>query len=239
MADDGKIRITADDLRDPMVDDALAREKQRKAMALDAELSPAERKKAQKQYPSVAPGPQPEVVAKGGGSAFVSSATLYTAVAGALGALVAWGLTEFVLPPVGGQSGEMILLHSVVWLALIGALVGAAIGSIEGVASRAPNQAIRSGSLGFFIGMAGCGLGALIAQAVYFAFGSVSAGGLAPDIIARAAAWGIAGLFLGLAQGLAMLSARKALNGLIGGLLGGIVGGILFDPLGLAFGGIQ
>jgi hypothetical protein len=148
-------------------------------------------------------------------------------------------LTELVLPPRDVVSEKLILLHSVFWLALVGALVGAAIGCVEGAVSRSLYAAIRGGSIGLFLGAAGCALGAAVGQSAYFLVGGGAAASFGVQMISRCVAWGVAGLCLGLAQGVALGSGRKVINGLLGGLAGGAIGGLLFDPLGVVLGGIH
>ena len=230
-----KIRISADDLTDPRVDEAIREAKRRPVPSPpEEEVSPAERKKAQKEYPPVAPAPTTAPSRQR--LRLISSAALYLALAGAAGALVAWALTELLLPPVDTGSPRLILLHSVIWFALVGCLTGGAIGSAEGLAAQAPVQAIRSGSLGFFIGIVGCAFGAAIAQVMYFFASADASSPMGFQMFARAATWAVAGLCLGLAQGLALRSGRKIVNGLLGGMAGGALGGFLFDPIGIVLG---
>jgi len=59
-----------------------------------------------------------------------------------------------------------------------------------------------------------------------------------PQIVVRAFAWSLVGLFIGLGQGTMMRASQKIINGLIGGAIGGFLGGLLFDPISLIFGGI-
>ena len=230
-----KIRITAQDLADPRVDEAVREAKRQPVPSpLEGDMSPAERKKAQTLYPPVAPVPTATPSRRR--FRVISSAALYLALAGAAGALVAWALTELLLPPVNTGSARLILLHSVIWFALVGCLTGGAIGSAEGLAAQAPVQAIRSGSLGFFIGILGCAFGAAVAQMMYFVVSADASTPMGFQMIARAAAWGMAGLCLGLAQELALRSGRKIINGLLGGMAGGALGGFLFDPIGMVLG---
>jgi hypothetical protein len=239
---EGKIRITPDDLRDPKVDEAIARAAHAGQQAAQA---PASQVKPSKAYPPAAPPSAAPPPAPAKPSKMASSTTLYTALAGGMGALMAWGVTELVLPASASDnpavSSALIMAHTVLWFAIIGALTGGAVGCIEGVASRAPNQAIRGGSLGFFVGLFGCAFGGMLAEVAY-SFLSARAGGgsasMATQIFSRTVGWAVAGVFLGLGQGLSMLSARKVLNGFLGGLGGGVLGGVLFDPIGLLFGGI-
>jgi len=65
--------------------------------------------------------------------------------------------------------------------------------------------------------------------------GSVAAeASMLGDMLARAASWGLLGLFIGLAPGVVLRHGRKTLIGAVGGVVGGVVGGLVFDPLALA-----
>jgi len=237
--DGDKIRITSDETRAPKADEAAKREKLLITLPPAAEEpSPAERKKSIQAYGAIAPA-QPTATPAVKGFHLTSSATCYTALAGSVGALVAWGLTEIVLPPRDIASIGLILLHSVLWLALVGAFVGAAIGCVEGVTSRALYASLRGGCLGLLMGAAGCALGAAVGQSAYFIVRGGVTGSFGFQMISRAVAWGVAGLCLGLAQGVALGAGRKVVRGLLGGLADGAVGGLLFDPVGRILGGIH
>lgn len=56
-------------------------------------------------------------------------------------------------------------------------------------------------------------------------------GSMGKQILARAVAWGVLGLFVAVAPGMMMRSGKKLLLGCLGGLIGGMVGGTLFDPI--------
>lgn len=232
-----KIRITPEDLAKPPPGKPVGAAG-RPAMPPppEADASPAERQKAQMQYPPAAA--DAEAVPTLRRFSLISSAALYLALAGAAGALIAWALTEALLPPVDIDSPHLIMIHSAVWAALVGCLAGGAIGCAEGLAAKNPAQAIRSGCFGYFTGMFGCAFGALIGQGFFFLVVADGIPHLALGIVARATAWGIAGLCMGAAQGLALWSGRKTVNGLLGGLLGGALGGLLFDPIEMLLGDI-
>jgi hypothetical protein len=94
--------------------------------------------------------------------------------------------------------------------------------------------AVVNGSVGMLLGLLGGLLVALFINELYHFLG----GGrldprLAEQMLARAAAWGVLGLFLAIAPGLVLRSRKRLAIGLAGGLVGGLIGGLAFDPLGL------
>ncbi len=169
----------------------------------------------------------------------IGSAVLQMALAGLIGGLLAWALQEPFISDSerSAQSVAALLLAMAGFGAVLGGLIGLALGSVEGVVSRVWEKAAVGGGLGLVIGGAGGALGGLLGQVVY---GGLSGGGLSiiVQIGVRAFAWGVVGVFVGLGQGVMMRAPQKILNGLIGGAVGGFVGGFLFDPISLVFGGI-
>lgn len=140
----------------------------------------------------------------------------YSAVIGGWAAFVGWFLSELFLQ--GGSSAG-----GSIQVALIGGLVGAAIGAgLNMVAGMANGQwkqlLLRTGP-----GLIGGGLGGTL-------------GGLAGNIlfmigVPRAFGWCLMGLGIGVIEGLYERSPGKIRNGLIGGGLGGLLGGVLFNPI--------
>jgi hypothetical protein len=171
----------------------------------------------------------------------VVSATLNVlplAVAGGLGGLLAWGITE---PFTRDEGTRKTLVETMRDMALYGGIVGAcvamAIGSIDGITAADGRRALRGAGLGLLIGLLGGGLGGVMAQIVY---GSLQGGqGLALplQIVVRSVGWALVGLFVGLAPGIIARARGKLVNGVVGGLIGGAIGGFLFDPIGFVVGG--
>jgi hypothetical protein len=144
--DKDRIRITPEDLGKPEVDEALAKQQWRPAPSpakagagTPATESPEDVIRKAKAYGSAGPPLPAPGASPAQGPTLVSSTTLYTALAGGVGALLAWIVTEIVIPPIDnpGDTQDLILAHSAIWFSLIGALTGAALGSVEGIASRA------------------------------------------------------------------------------------------------------
>lgn len=157
---------------------------------------------------------------------------LSLALAGALGAFVAWAVLEpFTTDRPVALDPVTILLHMAAAFAVLGGLIGAALGSVEGLSAGVVDKALRGLGLGLVIGGAGGALGGLFGQLLY---GSLVHGAQEPlffRIAVRTIAWALVGVFVGLGQGAPGATPRKLINGLLGGLLGGLAGGLLFDPI--------
>ena len=133
------------------------------------------------------------------------------------------------------------VLASFLVMPLLGALIGFAIGAIDGVICRLPRRALLSGFVGLIVGFIGCFLSGILAGVVYApitrAASSHTSGegftaiGFMIQIMGRSFAWGLAGLTMGLGQGIALRSKRLLVYGLLGGVIGGLLGGLLFDPI--------
>jgi hypothetical protein len=105
----------------------------------------------------------------------------------------------------------------------------------EPLSERNLPRAVRNGALGAMLGLIGGISVSLFVDRVYRAAGG---GGTADvqqftirDVLARACAWGVLGLFLAAGPGLIMGNLKKIGSGLAGGLIGGAIGGALFDPV--------
>jgi hypothetical protein len=136
--------------------------------------------------------------------------------------------------------------------ALVGGLIGLAIGAIDGLVCRLVRRALIAGAVGLVVGFVGGFISTLLANLAYAplsqlamkhegtAVGSLSAFGFLLQMGGRALAWGLAGITMGLGQGIAMRSRRLVVYGLVGGVIGGLLGGLAFDPVDLIMlGGIK
>ena len=172
----------------------------------------------------------------------------YLAVAGALGALVAWAILE---PFFDDASMEEIDIAAILLFPTVMGLVGLFLGGAEGIMCRNLSRGVRCGVVGLGVGFVG-GLIALIPTGIVFAITTAVALQLwdnpnpAPTemptgmalmvlMMGRAAAWAIASIPSGLGQGIALQEKKVIVNGIVGALLGGLVGGLLFDPISLVF----
>ncbi|MBD5782386.1 FHA domain-containing protein [Pelagicoccus sp. NFK12] len=129
--------------------------------------------------------------------------------------------------------------------AIVGGLVGLAIGAADGILCRLPRRALLAGGIGLVAGFIGGFLSSIIANIAYDPITSLamsntadtgtglSTVGFVIQMAGRAFSWALAGMAMGLGQGLALRSSRLVLYGLLGGILGGLLGGLLFDPVDL------
>ncbi len=162
----------------------------------------------------------------------------FRAIACGLAGLVAWLVTE---PFADRFMPKDPSLHSVgpgqTWLIiLIGALVGLAAGSLQGLARGSRRHAIEMGLLGLVFGAIGSTLGSQVGAMLASAIMDVPQGGvaympLATRVVARALTLFPIGLFMGAAIGATLKSKRGFLAGLMGGLVGGLFVGFAFDTL--------
>jgi hypothetical protein len=122
---------------------------------------------------------------------------------------------------------------------LSGMFLALCLGIGEPLSERNLPRGVRNGALGAMLGLIGGICVSLFVDSVYRAAG----GGTADvqqytlrDVLARACAWGVLGLFLAAGPGLLMGNLKKIGIGLAGGLIGGAVGGAVFDPVSLIAG---
>jgi hypothetical protein len=141
--------------------------------------------------------------------------TYYYAVFGAIGGLVGWQISNLL----GLSFASSIYLSEAIVGALVGLSIGLLIGLTEGMLTRNPVQATKSG---LFSGLLGLVAGAIGLPLSEWLFQSVGAG-----VFGRALGWGLFGLLIGLAEGL--VGRSQVWKGMLGGLLGGAVGGALLE----------
>ena len=143
--------------------------------------------------------------------------TYYYALLGAIGGLVGWQVSDLL----GLSFASNLYLSEVLVGALIGLSVGLFIGITEGVLTRNPVHALKSG---VFSGLLGLGAGAIGLPLSEFLFQSVGAG-----VVGRALGWGVFALLIGLAEG--MVGRTQAWKGMAGGFIGGALGGVLLESV--------
>jgi hypothetical protein len=236
MSEPERIRISHDDVFAPRVDEVLAREG---SFGMRPEQLLGREQQRRK-----------------GIAGFLYSSIFYTATAGALGALLGWGLVE----PFWGerqmaqirdfqQLGWFVAMTVLLEIATAGG-AAAAIGAVEGAVSRNWSRALVGAMIGLGIGAAG-------AVVLFFPCGMIynllcSGAGIIGDapqvggrydlnranmmgqvawLVARALAWAPIGVVVGLGPAIQMRSKKLAFNGIIGGLIGAFLGGLLFNPL--------
>ncbi|MBN1303689.1 MAG: FHA domain-containing protein [Anaerolineales bacterium] len=139
----------------------------------------------------------------------------YYALLGALGGLFGWQISDRL----GLSFSTNLYLSELVVGALVGLSVGVCIGLTEGMLTRNPVQAVKSG---LFSGLLGLGAGAIGLPLSEILFQFVGAG-----IFGRILGWALFGLLIGLAEG--VVGKSQVWKGMLGGLLGGALGGFLLE----------
>ena len=151
---------------------------------------------------------------------------------GAVAGLVCWAIFEPMAPKTFSAINEASWGN---WERMftigLGAIVGLAIGGVNGILQGGKVHATRGALLGLLFGAIGSSLG--------YALGGTLA--TLSHMPIQTMPWRILaltpiGAFLGLAIGASTLNGRRAIQGLIGGSIGGAVGGALFDIIGTTLG---
>lgn len=143
--------------------------------------------------------------------------TYFYAVLGAIGGLIGWQVSDIL----GLSFVSNLYISEAIVGALVGLCIGIFIGITEGVMTRNPVQAAKSG---LFSGLLGLVAGAIGLPLSEFLFQSVGAG-----YFGRALGWGIFGLLIGLAEG--VVGQSQIWKGMLGGLIGGALGGVLLEAV--------
>ena len=222
-----KIRVTRGDIDDPRVDQAIAQQDEETKLRAGM-------------------GVRPQTVQK---QSLLHSSWFYLGIAGLVGAFIAWAV---IIEP---NYSEVAVLSStndaitLLFIAIIGGMVGLFIGSTEGILARNPGRAVKGGLVGLALGVVGGFVSNQVANVIYrmlLALGAqlvlsdgqgLGAGERVPLLLllvvmfARSLGWGIAGMTVGLGPGIAVKSKKMVLNGFLGGMLGGLLGGLMFDPV--------
>jgi hypothetical protein len=178
----------------------------------------------------------------------IYSSYFYLSLAGAVGALAAWGILEPSFDDNALADGGFHLAQALMFPTVAG-FVGLFLGAAEGIMCRNVSRAFLSAIVGLAVGF-GAGLVALFAAGIIFhimvliavQFWKNPQEGKMPDgfallilMMGRAAAWAVASIPAGIGQGIALRERKVILNGLLGAVLGGLLGGLLFDPISLVF----
>lgn len=174
----------------------------------------------------------------------LNSKILMSLLAGAFAALVGWVIVDFnpwyTLPQSSGLVPFWENIKSQLMITVVfGALLGAALGAINGMYTASGAMTQRYVIWGILIGAAGGFLGLCVGQAFFGPINNL-AGGYADalatrplafvlQVIARAIGWSLLGFFVGLVQGIPINSKRAMRHGAIGGLIGGLIGGTMFE----------
>jgi MFS family permease len=170
-------------------------------------------------------------------AAFFGNLMLQMMIAGLIGGLLAWIANEpWTHDNQSTGSIRELYLHSLLFFGIVGALIGAALGALEGLLTAAYARMAKGAGLGLLIGFVGGAVAGLGGQLLY-SFITGSAASIPMRILGRTVGWALAGMAIGLAQGARYLNFKRVINGLVGGAVGGFAGGILFDPVAAVIGG--
>jgi hypothetical protein len=130
-------------------------------------------------------------------------------------------------------------LANVVFYSLCGMTIAVCLGIAESAVDRNWQAAVTSGAVAAGVGLVGGVVVSLFVDRLYdLLVGGPEAGAaMGRQMLARAASWGVMGLFLAAAPGIVLRNFKKLWIGALGGLIGGVIGGLLFEPLGRVTGG--
>lgn len=164
---------------------------------------------------------------------------MYLLVAGGLGGLLAWMITEPFAPK--NFAGDWSRFEGRLGL-ITGLMIGLLVGGASGLSQGSRAHLIRGAAFGGLVGAVTGPIGLSVASGVFNAIAGPTKGiagvGIVTVLIARMIGLGIFGGFIGLAEGAVGRSFTRAFQGLIGGLVGGALGGLLFEAAGWMFGSV-
>jgi hypothetical protein len=158
----------------------------------------------------------------------------FNAVFGALGGLLGWMLFGvFGDKNPSSEPAFLIFSKTDVNLLLGGALIGAVIGyfvvSVEALRDLSLVRFARHASYGLLLGAVGGAVGMLAGDKVNYWLIQVMGNHLIVTSIARGLGWSLLGVAIGMSEGIAARSLGKFSYGALGGAIGGFVGGALFE----------
>ena len=113
-----------------------------------------------------------------------------------------------------------------------GMMIALCLSAAEPIVSRNWTAAAVNAAVGTMLGAVGGVAASAVVGQVLAAVASLNA--LPEEMrpaLARAACWGVLGLFMSIGPAIVMRNLRRMLVGLAGGLLGGCIGGLVYDPL--------
>ena len=160
---------------------------------------------------------------------------IFKFLVGGVAGLLVWMLME----PSAPQLGPKWDTWESMFVFLLGAAIGGAVGGLDGFSRGGKINTLRGAGLGLLFGAVAASLGHSLSGGLVVAiFGSsVFTNGLfVTQVLARILAFVPIGMFLGAAIGASSLSTKKAIQGMIGGAIGGAVGGSVFDVACLTLG---
>lgn len=217
-----KLVISEDDLAQPHIDE--------RVQALEAAATPQTVRQV---------GAPPA-----GGTSRVSSNIGALALAGLLGGILGWILSEVPTRPDSetGPLADNLGASAALFFALFALGLAAVLSAWDGLEARSPQKV--GAARGRALPLAGIGgaISGYFAQVAVFepilesAFerATSEADMLTAYHLARGFGFGLAGFVIGAALGAASGTGKRAVNGAVGGAVGGFVGGFAFDYIGQA-----
>ena len=136
-------------------------------------------------------------------------------ILGAIGGVIAWQISNVL----GLSFTKNIYLSETIIGGLLGLSIGALLGLTEGIITKNPIAAVRSGSFSGLLGLVGGMIGLPAAEGVFQFIGG--------DFGGRLVGWAVLGLLIGLAIGIT--GGAQLWKGGLGGVLGGLFGGVLLE----------
>ena len=158
----------------------------------------------------------------------------YLGIAGLLGALLGWGVTEpFMSDGEAPRNGFIVFIM----VALVIMFLCFGFSVAESIAERSLQKAMIKGLLSLALGLV-FSVVFLFAGGIVYRVGMEICGALGVESyknpavwVARSVAWMVFAAASGLVYGLVDRSVKKGRFGVLGAVIGGGIGGILFDPI--------
>jgi len=161
------------------------------------------------------------------------------AVIGLIGGAASFAAVDLVMR--FQESFSSYLSFNLVLGASFGILLGAFLGSAEGIVQTNRHKILTGIVVGIIVGSIGGILGVYFGQSLLLSLleKRSAEGGVNPlsSLIFHALSWAIMGSFVGMVEGIRARSGIKIFYGLLGGLLGGIFGGLILEALSQAMSG--
>ncbi len=159
-------------------------------------------------------------------------AWFYLGIAGLLGAILAWAISEPAFIDSGGHRwGNLWMMPMVVTLQCVGFAIA------ESIVERSAKKAVVRGLLALPLGVVLSFVFDFAAEIMFRIGVSIAAEAGAQTFrnpafwVARGLAWMVFGAAGGVVYGIVGQSSKKTLYGALGGVIGAGLGGMLFDPM--------
>lgn len=165
-------------------------------------------------------------------------------IAGALGGFLGWLIQESLIPYAVVKDAldgvvrvvPLTAQQSVLLITCVGGLIGTLLGAVDGIVEGNRRKLVMGMLIGFAGGVFLGWLGFNSGNYVYNKLGGAddAKGGLGilvflQKVIARTIGWALMGLGIGVGTGLSTRTPKRIMHGALGGLLGGLAGGFVFN----------